>query len=286
LALVLASKGYDVWIGNNRGNKHSRNHRTLDPNKDAQFWEYSFHEMGLYDVPALLNKIKMTTGVDKVTYIGHSQGTSQMFAGMASKPDYYKSSLNGFIALGPVVYMRNIGACFLDIAAKTHIDNILSLFKINELLANQSSAEQLEIFLCQNFGILCTNLLDLVSDRNIADDDLKRFLVFVGHFPSGSSSRSVSHFANNIRSGNFADPDGKLYDLSAIRDIPIGLFVGADDRLATVNDNRLLKLDLEKSNSLKFYKEYPNMGHVTFFLNKDNVYVDDVVTLLDKFHQA
>jgi pimeloyl-ACP methyl ester carboxylesterase len=34
---ILLSHGYDVWFGNNRGNKHSRNHKTLNPNDNA-FW--------------------------------------------------------------------------------------------------------------------------------------------------------------------------------------------------------------------------------------------------------
>jgi hypothetical protein len=36
-AFVLAKNGYDVWLGNNRGNKFSQNHTTLDP-KQKKFW--------------------------------------------------------------------------------------------------------------------------------------------------------------------------------------------------------------------------------------------------------
>ena len=36
--LMLADRGYDVWLGNNRGNKHSRNHITLNPDKGPEFW--------------------------------------------------------------------------------------------------------------------------------------------------------------------------------------------------------------------------------------------------------
>jgi len=43
---ILANRGYDVWLGNNRGNKHSRKHVKYNPDKDKAFWEFTFQHMG------------------------------------------------------------------------------------------------------------------------------------------------------------------------------------------------------------------------------------------------
>ena len=53
LAFQLANQGYDVWLGNNRGTIFSRNNTHLDPLKDRhQYFDYSFYELGKYDLPA------------------------------------------------------------------------------------------------------------------------------------------------------------------------------------------------------------------------------------------
>lgn len=40
LGLVLANEGYDVWLGNSRGNKYSLD--TSKPMKEKEYWAFSF----------------------------------------------------------------------------------------------------------------------------------------------------------------------------------------------------------------------------------------------------
>jgi len=38
-AFILARAGYDVWLGNNRGNKYSMGHMSMS-NTDHEFWDF------------------------------------------------------------------------------------------------------------------------------------------------------------------------------------------------------------------------------------------------------
>ena len=74
-AFVLARKGYDVWLGNNRGNRFSQKHSTLNP-KQKLFWQFDWEEMGTYDTPAVIDYILNLTNQSKISYIGHSEGAT------------------------------------------------------------------------------------------------------------------------------------------------------------------------------------------------------------------
>ena len=53
---MMADAGYDVWMGNVRGNRYSTNHTTLNV-KDPKFWEFSFDEMALHDLPTMVDYV-------------------------------------------------------------------------------------------------------------------------------------------------------------------------------------------------------------------------------------
>ena len=56
LGFILADVGYDVWLGNSRGNAFSRNHTGFSP-ASAAFWDFSFDDMAAYDLPAVIDYI-------------------------------------------------------------------------------------------------------------------------------------------------------------------------------------------------------------------------------------
>lgn len=62
VAYKLAKDGYDIWLGNNRGTINSYLHVNLTV-KDAEYWDYSFDEMGRYDLPSNIDFVLNKTGV-------------------------------------------------------------------------------------------------------------------------------------------------------------------------------------------------------------------------------
>ena len=44
LGFLLASDGFDVWLGNTRGNRYSMSHNSLSP-LSPEFWDWSWDEM-------------------------------------------------------------------------------------------------------------------------------------------------------------------------------------------------------------------------------------------------
>lgn len=107
LPFLLVDLGYEVWLGNNRGNKYSRKHLKYSV-CDKKFWNFSLDEFALYDIPDTIDYIlSLYPPHSTLTYIGFSQGCSQLFASLSLKPEL-NSKLNMFIALSPAVIPNNL----------------------------------------------------------------------------------------------------------------------------------------------------------------------------------
>lgn len=61
IAFYLSDNGYDVWLGNVRGSKYSTAHKWLST-KSIEYWKFSFHEMGVYDLPPMIDYMLDVTG--------------------------------------------------------------------------------------------------------------------------------------------------------------------------------------------------------------------------------
>lgn len=116
LAYYLADNGYDVWMGNARGNKYSMHHEEY-PHTSKEFWKFSFHEIGLFDVSTMLDFMLDYTKEAKTFYVGHSQGTCSLLALLSTVPRYNEMIIQGHL-LAPAVFMKNSSSPMIKIPAK------------------------------------------------------------------------------------------------------------------------------------------------------------------------
>lgn len=93
-------------MGNARGNTYSRSHATINPSSSS-YWKFSWHEIGYYDLPAMIDYIIEETRVPKLQYIGFSQGTTVFWVLMTTRPEY-NNKISAMQALAPVAYLGNV----------------------------------------------------------------------------------------------------------------------------------------------------------------------------------
>lgn len=64
--------------------------------------------MGTVDVPTFIDFITEKTGLPSISYVAHSEGTTQMFMGLSLMPEYFKEKVNVFVAMAPPVFIKSI----------------------------------------------------------------------------------------------------------------------------------------------------------------------------------
>ncbi|KAJ3184942.1 cholesterol esterase [Geranomyces variabilis] len=239
LAFTLADAGYDVWLGNTRGNKYSCKHRSLRPTEEA-FWDFSMDHLALYDLPDAVDYILKVTGVPSLTYIGFSQGTAQGFSSLSINPRL-NTRINLFVALAPAAKPMGVKNNILSTVLNLSPEVIFLMFGRKSLLATalfwQSILSPLSY--AWMIDVSCRFLFnwraEMIDHKNVVYQ----------HLYSYTSVKCVVHWFQIIRNGRF-----QMYDESPTVlpnsssghvvpkfptehiQTPIALFYGGKDTLA------------------------------------------------------
>lgn len=123
--------------------------------------------------------------------------------------------------------------------------------------------------------------------------------IFTGHYPAGGSHRQALHFRQSILNKTFQEYDfgptenmrqyghqeARDYDFTKIEGVPIALFCGKGDLLASPPNYLWLRDQLEEHSpdSMCFFKEY-DLGHMALIIPKVRDCFDDMVALLRKYN--
>ncbi|QPG74395.1 hypothetical protein FOA43_001722 [Brettanomyces nanus] len=199
LPFRLVDLGYDVWLGNNRGNKYSRKHLVLSA-EENRFWDYSMDEFALFDIPDSINHVLNVTKQSNLSYIGFSQGSAQALAALSLNPEL-NSKINVFIGLSPALIPRGLNNPFCSFLANSAPELLYGFFGRRAILPSVIFWQKL--FGPKIFEQVVDLSLKFLFDWKSENISLTQKKVGYPHLFSPSSVKSVIHWFQIISSRRF-----------------------------------------------------------------------------------
>ncbi|XP_002756419.1 lipase member N [Callithrix jacchus] len=295
LGFLLADAGYDVWMGNSRGNTWSRRHKTLSQT-DEKFWAFSFDEMAKYDLPGIIDFIINKTGQEELFFIGHSLGTTIGFVAFSTMPELAQRIKMNF-ALGPVIsfkYPTSIFTSFFQLPNSI----IKAFFGTKGFLLEDKKKKVPSSKICNNkiLWLICREFMSLWAGFNQKNMNQSRMDVYMSHAPTGSSIQNILHIKQLYRSDEFRAYDWgneadnmkhynqirpPIYDLTAMK-VPTAIWAGGHDILVTPQDVARI---LPQIKSLHYFKLLPDWNHFDFVwgLDAPQRMYSEIITLMKAY---
>ncbi|XP_017772755.1 PREDICTED: lipase 3-like [Nicrophorus vespilloides] len=300
LAYILADAGYDVWMGNARGNRYSRKHNTLDPDDDAkEFWDFSWHEIAVIDVPEMIDFVLNKTGQSKLFHIGHSQGTTTFYIMCSERPEYNDKIIAHF-SLAPIAYMKHMTSPLLKLisVAEGGIEFLLGLIGMHEFMPTDGFLHNISKPWCDESVLqpVCTNTLFVLCGFNKNQMNNTLLPIILGHTPAGAATKQLLHYAQEIKSGFFRQYDHGLignqkkygsifppnYKLKKVV-APVYLFYSRNDWLSAEVDVNRLYTELGNSQA-KMLVADPKWNHLDYMWGIDapHLVYNKVISLMEQ----
>lgn len=161
LGFMLADAGYDVWMLSARATSFSSAHKNLDPH-NKKYWDYSWHEIGYYDIPASINYVLQKTKHKKVRYVGHSQGCTVFAVALIMHPDLNHKIASAYL-LTPAIFLHHMSSMLRSVVAnEKELQEVAAFLRIYGIQIKSPISRRLSEMFCkekQSSNILCSDML-------------------------------------------------------------------------------------------------------------------------------
>jgi len=300
LGFILADAGFDVFMGNARGNTWSSQNTKYSPNDSAYWDKIDFDNMIQIDLSTQINKALNVSGQQKLVYIGHSQGTLMGFGGFSSQPDL-AAKVSIFIALAPVAFVNHQTSVLLTILADLDAVLLVELLGYEDFLPSTDFLREFGGIVCNNPDLAwaCADVIFILCGYDKTNLNDTRIPLYVDYTPAGTSVRNMAHWAQMVQSGKFrmydygivenlvvyGNPTPPEYPLQNLTSPKIAMFTGTKDDLADPADVENLIKALPNSNKPIYINTQQTYQHLDFTWG-ENAYeliYPDVVQLALKY---
>jgi lysosomal acid lipase/cholesteryl ester hydrolase len=215
-AFLLSNEGYDVWLGNVRGSKYSMKHSSLDP-LSKEFWQFSFHEIGVYDLSAMINYILALTQKPSLFYVGHNQATTALLVLLSNRPDYNTKILNAHL-MAPIAFMDYPHPVLsLNVAETLKVSEVLPTYNFQSLVEFTSMIMKTYCPDRTSDNInFCTDLWFTIFGRNLNRTEINPQTLFdIPNYISPSASlNQYHHYLQISQSGKFQSFEARANKMS------------------------------------------------------------------------
>jgi pimeloyl-ACP methyl ester carboxylesterase len=269
-AYTLANNGYDLWLGNNRGTSESQRHVNLTT-ADKKYWKFSFDEMGQYDLPANLEFVLQKTGVSKLTYMGHSQGTTQFWIAAILYPELM-TKVEAFVGFAPVMFLGHQSSSLVTTLMMVNFDYLLEDAFNSVLVKGHSLFTGIGPYFIDKLPRTVWSFVEsIVGYDKVSHMDPSRMPMMAQNDVGGTGTPNLRHWSHNLRGTRFTNKNDVEYDtsvlLSSLANTKIALFVGKNDALAQPLDFERLVGILPHQN-LKYWV-LEDYNHLDYMWAKD-----------------
>ncbi|KAG5875195.1 hypothetical protein JTB14_029369 [Gonioctena quinquepunctata] len=243
LAFVLSDAGYDVWLGNYRGNPYSEEHINLTV-FDQKYWDHSMDEIALLDLPANFQTILSNTAPgSKVIFVGHSLGTAASLMFSSEYPEVARNMMKMMVLLCPAYTLSNMISPWRMVAPMGNfILDYVRRLKLDRIASQARELRRFVVPVCMESPELMRYCMQLYNIFYGPKTDLgpETVPVYFNQLPGGTSIKILNHAADlvngNFRKYNYNELNYKvygtrhspIYDIKKIR-VPVYLVYSAQD---------------------------------------------------------
>ncbi|XP_070383697.1 gastric triacylglycerol lipase-like [Dermacentor albipictus] len=178
---------------NSREVERYSNHTTLSKD-DPQYWNFSFDEIGRYDVAAGVDHVLNATGAERLTLVGLSQGVTSILVLLSTRPEY-NDKVDLVVAYGPVANLSHVKP---PLSVVIPIAPLLPALYPVSRAGYLGASEGLSVLFAQLCKILTGEVCSLAATITLVSSPYQlnetRVPMYLGHFPIGTTIQNLLHF--------------------------------------------------------------------------------------------